>query len=162
MTPDEVARLLAKCAAFDSRTVGRADVLAWHETVGDLDPETALRAVSRWYRDNDERINPASLRRAYIAVQGTDRRAFLDQAHDAKLRALDEVPVQDRTADVKRLLKPQQTHNLTLRRRDTLGRVWAYSCSCGLNPVLQEYPSKTDARSAGQDHIPAAVATSAA
>lgn len=162
MTLDEVARLLGKCAAFDQRTVGRADVLAWHETIGDLDPETALRAVSRWYRDNDERINPASLRRAYIAVQGTDRRAFLDEAHDAKLRALDDAPVRDRTGDVKRLLKPQQPHNLTMRRRDMVGRVWAYSCSCGLNPMLQEYPSKADARTAGQAHIPAGVTVGAA
>lgn len=160
MTPDEVARLLAKCSAFDQRTVGRADVLAWHEAIGDLDPEVAMRAVSRWYRDNDERINPARLRRAYVGVQSGDRRAHLDDAHDARLQAIDAAPRQDRTADVAALIRPKP-HNLTLRRRDLAGTEWAWSCSCGHNPIDQHHPSKNAARDAGRTHIPAHAAVGA-
>jgi len=62
MTPAETAKVLAKAAAYDQRTVGEADVLAWHEIVGDLDFQDALAAVARHYAETDRRLMPVHLR----------------------------------------------------------------------------------------------------
>lgn len=72
MTPDETARVLAKCAAYDRRTTGRADVAAWHEALQDVDFEAALTAVAKHYRDTTEWIMPAHIRRI-IRGSETDR-----------------------------------------------------------------------------------------
>lgn len=69
MNHDDVGRLLAYAAAFDKRTVGRSDVLAWHDAIGDLDYEPAKLAVRNWYRENDGWVMPAHIRRA---VRGSD------------------------------------------------------------------------------------------
>lgn len=61
MSPEEVAVLLAKCASVDQRTVGRADVLAWHELVGHLPLADAMEAVKRWYGSHRERIMPSDV-----------------------------------------------------------------------------------------------------
>lgn len=63
MTPAEVARVLAKCQAYDRRTVGKADIAAWHEALGDLDLPSALAAVAEHYRDETAWIMPAHIRR---------------------------------------------------------------------------------------------------
>lgn len=63
MIKSEIALLLAACAARDSRTIGDADVLAWHEDLGDLEYADALQAVSLHYREATERIMPAHIRR---------------------------------------------------------------------------------------------------
>jgi hypothetical protein len=59
----DIGRLLAYIAAFDKRTVGAADVLAWHDVLGDLDFDAAKEAVRKWYADNDGMIMPAHVRR---------------------------------------------------------------------------------------------------
>lgn len=64
MTRGDVARLLAYMAAFDKRTLGDADVLAWHDAIGDLEYEPAKLAVRDWYRENDGWVMPANIRRA--------------------------------------------------------------------------------------------------
>jgi hypothetical protein len=64
MTRGDVARLLAYIAAFDKRTLGDADVLAWHDALDDLDYEPAKAAVRDWYREHDGWIMPAHIRRA--------------------------------------------------------------------------------------------------
>lgn len=50
MNPSEAAQLLAHCAAFDNRTVGKADSRAWAAALNDLplDNDT-LAAVARFY-----------------------------------------------------------------------------------------------------------------
>lgn len=63
MKPSEVAVVLTKAAAYDRRTIGEADVAAWHEAIGDLDLEPALAAVTRHYRDTAEWLMPADVRR---------------------------------------------------------------------------------------------------
>lgn len=63
MTRGDVARLLAYMAAFDKRTLGDADVLAWHDAIGDLEFEDAKLAVRDWYRENDGWVMPAHIRR---------------------------------------------------------------------------------------------------
>lgn len=62
MTPGDIARVLAKAAAFDQRTVGAADVAAWHEAVGDLEVGDALAAVTRHYSASTQRIMPVHVR----------------------------------------------------------------------------------------------------
>lgn len=69
MTPAEVARVLAKASAFDQRTVGQADVLAWHEVLGDLAFADAMAAVSKHYADRTERIMPAHIRSLVVAAR---------------------------------------------------------------------------------------------
>lgn len=84
MTPEETATLLAKCAAVDRRTVGRADVLAWHEIVGHLDLGVGLEAVRRWYTEHREWIMPSDVvelgREIIRARRKVDREAAAQQA----------------------------------------------------------------------------------
>lgn len=63
MTPAEVSKVLTKCAAYDQRTIGQADVLAWHEVLADVVLADALDAVRRHYRDEYRRAMPADIRR---------------------------------------------------------------------------------------------------
>lgn len=69
MTRGDVARLLAYMAAFDKRTLGDADVLAWFDAIGDLDYELAKVAIRNWYREQDTFVMPAHIRRA---VRGSE------------------------------------------------------------------------------------------
>lgn len=62
MTPAETAELLGMCAAFDRRTVGRADVTAWHLVLHDVDFSDAQQAVAAHYRDHREWIMPSDVR----------------------------------------------------------------------------------------------------
>lgn len=63
MTRGDIGRLLAYMAAFDKRTIGDADVIAWHDAVGDLDFRPALEAVRRWYGIEGNRwIMPGDVR----------------------------------------------------------------------------------------------------
>ena len=75
MNLEQTARVLAKAAAFDFRTVGETDVRAWHEAIGDLDAEEALAAVSRWYRDRADRLMPSHLREAVKLLRAERRKA---------------------------------------------------------------------------------------
>lgn len=81
MTPAETARVLAKCAAYDQRTVGEADVMAWHENIGDLDYGDAMEAVRRHYRESTERIMPAHVRQSCRAIRNERRRL---ETHEAR------------------------------------------------------------------------------
>lgn len=63
MTPEQVVDLLSAIAARDRRTVGKADVIAWHTDVGDLPFDDALTAVSVHFRESTDWMLPAHLRR---------------------------------------------------------------------------------------------------
>lgn len=158
-----MALVLAKCQAFDNRTVGETNVRAWHEAVGDLPSAMAFRAVTRWYRDRSgEWLDPGGLRATARTLWAEDQQARRDAAHDRRLDAIDAAPKRDRAGDVADLLAPK-THNLTLRRRDMQGGSWAWACTCGINPPDQDHPDKDTARSIGNGHVPAtAVASSTA
>lgn len=75
MTPAEVAKVLAKAAAFDQRTVGEADVMAWHEILNRLEFGDALEAVTRHYTETRERLMPADVIRHARAVRDERTRA---------------------------------------------------------------------------------------
>jgi hypothetical protein len=69
MTPDETATVLAKAAAYDRRTVGRADVAAWHEALHDLDLADCLHAVTSHYQQpSPDWLMPGHIR-AHVRAQ---------------------------------------------------------------------------------------------
>jgi hypothetical protein len=75
MTPAQVAELLGFCAAFDRRTVGKADVLAWTTVLADVDFDAAKQAVTAHYANDTRWIMPADIR-------GTVRHNRADTAAD--------------------------------------------------------------------------------
>ena len=62
MTLDETIDLLTTCAAYDRRTIGKSDAVAWHAVVGDLPFEQAQKAVFAHYSESTEWIMPAHVR----------------------------------------------------------------------------------------------------
>jgi hypothetical protein len=62
MNRPEVTRLLAYCQAFDQRTVGEADELAWLDVLGDLSFAESKEAARQWYSEHRERIMPGDIR----------------------------------------------------------------------------------------------------
>lgn len=79
MTPEDVVDVLAKCAAFDSRTVGEVDVAAWHEILHRIDRQDALAAVTRHYTESSARAMPADILRHARAARD-DRKRVESQA----------------------------------------------------------------------------------
>lgn len=51
MNRNETVDLLSVIAAYDKRTVGDADVLAWHAACKDLDLAAATRTVVAWFKN---------------------------------------------------------------------------------------------------------------
>lgn len=81
MTPAETVKLLGLCAAFDNRTIGRADAAAWHEIVGEYPFSDAREAVIAYYRDQRDRIMPSDVRRGVSVI----RRARVERLRDEDL-----------------------------------------------------------------------------
>lgn len=69
MTPEEVIDLLTTAAAYDRRKVGKADVLAWHAAVGDLDYLDAQNAVVGHYSETTDWLMPAHVRKRVKAIR---------------------------------------------------------------------------------------------
>lgn len=60
MTPADATELLAMIAAFDRRTVGRADALAWGAALNSIPLDDDTRAaVARHFAESDRWITPA-------------------------------------------------------------------------------------------------------
>lgn len=102
MNVKEAALVLAKCQAYDRRTVGVADVKAWWEVLHDVDVTDALDAVTRHYRDRREWIMPSDVRHLAAEIDRERRRA-IREARDAEQRALDATPpaTTDRSREVR-------------------------------------------------------------
>lgn len=105
MTPGETAKLLAKASAFDQRTVGKADVAAWHEVLQDVDFGDALAAVSRHYAEHTDRLMPAHVRRLAVEID-RERRRVVREAREAEAVQIEaaEPSRHDRSAEVYELL----------------------------------------------------------
>lgn len=69
MNRAEITRILAKCVAYDNRTVGETDVEAWIEAIGDVDFIDALPAVSAHYRASTDWAMPAHIREHAAAAK---------------------------------------------------------------------------------------------
>lgn len=61
MTLAETADLLSIAAAIDYRTIGEADVRAWHMTLADIDYTAATSALAAHYRATTRRVMPADI-----------------------------------------------------------------------------------------------------
>lgn len=61
MNMAEAARLLSACAAYDRRTIGDVDVMAWHKALGGLEFTDALEGVSQHYTRTKDWIMPSDV-----------------------------------------------------------------------------------------------------
>lgn len=59
----ETAQMLAQMQAYDQRTVGEADVIAWQALLADAPFEDCQEAIRRHYAEETDRIMPAHVRR---------------------------------------------------------------------------------------------------
>ena len=144
MTPSQTAELLAFAAAFDRRTLGKADVLAWHTVLADVDYEAAKQAVTAHYATETRWIMPADIRhtvRKTRAEQAADFQgpglpaeipdadpddipAYLAAIRSMRVRAADGLPTRRRpiaelTARVGRAIPTEHT---AVRRPGPLGK----------------------------------------
>jgi hypothetical protein len=65
----EAGELLAVCAAFDRRTTGPSDVLAWTNALGDLPFGDCEKSVIAHYNDTDDWVMPVHVRRRVRAMR---------------------------------------------------------------------------------------------
>lgn len=101
----EAAAVLAKAAAFDRRTIGEADILAWHDALADLPLGDCLAAVTEHYRDSTDWLMPAHIRRTANDLDRARRRKVREQLEAAELQAaIAASPLHDRRDDVTALI----------------------------------------------------------
>jgi len=105
MTPADTARVLSKAAAFDQRTIGAADVAAWHEAIGDLEAADALAAVTRHFQRTDQRVMPSHIRRLAAEIARERRRALREAAEARALESERSERRTDRRAEVAALVE---------------------------------------------------------
>lgn len=91
MELSETAKLLAKAALLDNRTVDEMTVGAWHETVGHLDFRDALRALTLHRQESDAWLMPAHIVR--LAPRARREREVVE-ARERAVRALPPSPPQ--------------------------------------------------------------------
>lgn len=70
MNLSETALMLGQMQAYDQRTVGESDVIAWHALLADAPFEDCQEAVRRHYAENTDRIMPAHVRRIVRGIHG--------------------------------------------------------------------------------------------
>jgi hypothetical protein len=125
---EDIGLVLAKLAAFDQRTVGNADLLAWHEVIGHMDVQDCLAAVTEHYRESANRAMPADIRRIAISVR--DARHSRERVAERR-EAIESGPtVRDRSAEVTALVasvaaslpKPDNHAKALARARAERGR----------------------------------------
>jgi hypothetical protein len=97
MNRSEVAMLLTAASGRDQRTIGVADVLAWHEDIGDLDYGLAREALRLHYRESTDRIMPAHVRKLVRRIREERRGRELP----SEVRALPSRYEDDVTRDVR-------------------------------------------------------------
>lgn len=78
MTPADAAEILGVAAAFDRRTVGRADAEAWADALAGVRFEDAVAAVKHHYATSREFIYPADVLSVVKAVRAERVRAAGD------------------------------------------------------------------------------------
>lgn len=102
MTPAEVAKVLVKASAYDLRTVGEADVLAWHEVVGRLALEDCLAAVTAHYTETERRVMPSDVRR--LAMRIRDERFSRERVAQRREAIEAAAPTRERSVEVNALI----------------------------------------------------------
>lgn len=103
MTPEQVVDVLTKCAAYDQRTVGEVDVMAWHEILRRIELGDALDAVRQHFTESSARAMPADIRKLAIGIR--DARHGRLRQREGRL-AIESAPtVSDRSAQVTALVQ---------------------------------------------------------
>lgn len=109
ITLGDAARVLAKCSAYDQRTIGEADVAAWAEALNLANPPItaadALAAVAHWHAETteDRRIRPAHV--IQVAQQLAKRRAGAARRQQLdEQEALNAAETTDHSSDVVELV----------------------------------------------------------
>lgn len=74
MNLSETARLLSAMSAYDRRTIGDGDVIAWQAVLPDASFDDCLEAVKQHYAEHTEWMMPAHVRRA-VRDMSTQRAA---------------------------------------------------------------------------------------
>ena len=69
-----MVEVLTKCALFDGRTPTETETALWMETIGDLDHQDAMAAVSLHYRENTDYIRPGHIFKLVKQMQASRRR----------------------------------------------------------------------------------------
>jgi hypothetical protein len=87
MTSDETIDLLSVAAAFDRRTTGESDVIAWHAAIGDLDFIDSRAAVIAHYRESRDWVMPADVRNRVKAMRRDRLAREIQSAPGAELAA---------------------------------------------------------------------------
>lgn len=114
MNVNDTAKVLAKAAAFDRRTIGDSEILVWHEAIGDLPLGDCLNAVTAHYRESADWLTPAHIRQFAQAAdhkrRGQQRAAQLATATtpDGTTLAIEGAPrgpVRDRSPEVADLVR---------------------------------------------------------
>jgi hypothetical protein len=103
VTPAETARLLAAAQAFDRRTVGEMDVIAWHKAIGALDFTDAVEAVARHYAESRDWIMPSDVAAGVRAIRNERASQVHHEVRELPSRFEDDV-----TRDIR--LKAGLTH----------------------------------------------------
>lgn len=81
MNRAEVAALLTLAAAYDRRTIGEAEVLAWHAIVDDLSFAEGERALRAHYAETERFAMPSDVRKRAIV----ERRRRHELAHSERV-----------------------------------------------------------------------------
>lgn len=104
MNLSETADLLTAMSAFDRRTIGDGDVIAWQAVLSDASFGDCLEAVKRHYAENTEWMMPAHVRRLVRDIHGEREAAARmtgwapGQAGVPKDQAVPEVTIGERLA----------------------------------------------------------------
>jgi hypothetical protein len=99
----EVVDVLTKCAAFDQRTVGETDVLAWHEVLGSLEIRDCLDAVTTHYTHESKRAMPADIRTLALVIR--DERKSKQRVLERRLSIESGPTTTDRSDEVTALVQ---------------------------------------------------------
>lgn len=75
MTPADAARLLTLAAAYDRRTIGEADAIAWADALHGLNVEDCAAAIRAHYAGSTEWVMPATVRGAVWKLRADRIRA---------------------------------------------------------------------------------------
>lgn len=86
MNLEDAGRVLAVAAAYDRRTIGKADLLAWADALDDLDPTECITAIRAHYREQTAWCMPAHVRQL---IAQAHREAAERRRNQNQLRAID-------------------------------------------------------------------------
>lgn len=83
MNRAETALALTLAAAFDRRTIGEADVEAWHTVLADLAFDDVKEAVAGHYATSRDWLMPADVRERVKAIRAARLAAIAEEPPDA-------------------------------------------------------------------------------